>query len=48
MEDTAPGSRKRSRRRKPLTNDDKILIVYKVLTKNELRKDVAREMRLTP
>ena len=48
VEDTTPGSRKRGRRRKPLTCDDKIKIVYKALCKDELRKDVAREMRVTP
>ena len=48
MEDTAPGSRKRGRRRKPLTYDDKLYIVQKALVGNELRKDIAKEMRVTP
>ena len=48
VEDTAPGSRKRGRRRKALTSDDKMKIVYKALVEGELRKDVAKEMRVTP
>ena len=48
MEDTAPGSRKRGRRRKPLTYNDKLYIVQKALVGNELRKDIAKEMRVTP
>ena len=48
MEDTAPGSRKRGRRRKPLTYDDKLYIVQKALVGNELRKDIAKEMRVSP
>lgn len=43
----APGSRKKGRRRKPLSNNDKLMIVYKALTKGELRKDVAKEMRVS-
>ena len=48
IEDTAPGSRKRGRRRKPLTTDDKMQIAYKALCLKELRKDVAKEMRVSP
>ena len=48
IEDVAPGSRKKGRRRKPLSNNDKLMIVYKALTKGELRKDVAKEMRVSP
>ena len=48
MEDTAPGSRKRGRRRKPLFFDDKLYIVQKALVGKELRKDIAKEMRVTP
>ena len=47
-EDTAPGSRKKRRRRKPLTADDMHRIVHKCLCKKELRKDVAKEMRVSP
>ena len=31
-----------------MTSDDKMKIVYKALVEGELRKDVAREMRVTP
>ena len=48
IEDTAPGSRKKGRRRKPLSSDDLMQIGYKALCKGELRKDVAKEMRVTP
>ena len=48
VDETAPGSRKRGRKRKPLTADDKMEIVYKALCKKELRKDVAKEMRVSP
>ena len=48
MEDTAPGSRKRKRTRKPLSGDDLRQIAYKALCKGELRKDVAKEMRVSP
>jgi predicted transcriptional regulator len=48
VEDTAPGSRRKGRRRKKLTTDDKYHIAHKVLVGGELRKDVAKEMRVTP
>ena len=47
-EDTAPGSRKKGRKRKPLDYDDMQQIAYRALCKDELRKDVAKEMRVSP
>ena len=48
IEDSAPGSRRRGRKRQKLSNDDKIQIAHKALVGKELRKDVAKEMRVTP
>ena len=47
-EDTAPMSRYRGRKRKPLGPAAMINIVYKVLVVGELRKDVAKEFRVSP
>ena len=46
-DDTAPGSRHRSRKSKPLTLHDKLAIVHKVLVEKEMQKDVAKEMRIS-
>ena len=48
VEDTAPMSRYRCRKGKPLTTQDKITIVHKVLVEKDSRKDVAKELRISP
>ena len=47
VEDTAPMSRRRSRKRKKMTPQEKIAMVHKVLVQKETRKDVAKEMRVS-
>ena len=41
-------SRYKRRRKKLLATSEKITIVHKVLVQNELRKDMAKEMRICP
>ena len=48
VEDTAPMSRYQIRKRKPLTPRIMVNMVHKVLVEGELRKDVAKEFRVSP
>ena len=46
-EETPPGKRKRSRKRGPLTLDDKIGVLTRVFVDQEIQADVAREYRVS-
>ena len=48
MEPVPQGSRKKSRKGKPIRTNEKIEIIYKVVVEQEKQKDVAREHRVTP
>ena len=47
-EGVAVGSRKRSKRRGPLTLNEKIDVIYRVLIGFEKHSELARELRVTP